>query len=332
MIFSQKKWDAAGELQPYIPIANTTSFRTFESALSDAFNLFVRPLLDRDMCIVLEELYENTEPSDKEYADPTREQAGARLLCLSQRANAILALWYDYHELNSLIDDSGVRKQEASNSNMPYKYQELAMIQSWKAKGFNALDDLLEFLERNILLFPEFKNSKNYTQKQAAIVRNTSEVDEYFAIGRSRLTFLRLKPHMKIIEDTLIAPRLGTTYRELILNLQEDKPERKFQTLREKLIPCVVFYAMRRMLIQTGDVTDKGLFFSSVTGENAAYERSQPADIENLNTLINRVQSDGDIYWNFVEDYLHAEFGQQKGALSQVPTFDNDNFKTILIV
>lgn len=331
MIFSKEKWNTAEELQRYISVSRSTSFDVFEAPLRNAYELFIRPLLGLDMCVVLDDIYLKTIPSEKDYLKATKEQVSAKLLYLAQRANSILALWYDYHELNTLIDDSGVRRQTGGNSDTPYKYQELAMKNAWKTKGFNALDDLLAHIERYISFFPEYADSGNYTGIVKALVRNAAEVDEYFSIGKSRLVFLRLRPHIKIVEDTIIAPRLGKLYDDLKDHLQKKEVESKYQGLRLKLVPVVVFYALKRMLLQTGDLTDKGLFFQSVSGENSAYERMSPVSDEHLSQHSKQVQDDGDKYWSFVEQYLQDAFEVPISGSAKLPVFDNDN-KTIIIL
>lgn len=174
MIYSSTKWNSAGEIRPYISVAASLKFVVMKAPLRNAFEMFIRPLLGDSMTADLITYYSSTTPTEKE----------TRLLQLAQRANAYLAFWYDYAEMNVLITDAGVRRQESETAKTPYKYQEKALKDGWKEKGFNALDDLLSYVEKEIETFPHFAESPNYTSAKTDIVRTASDVDEFYYIWK----------------------------------------------------------------------------------------------------------------------------------------------------
>lgn len=79
-----------------------------------------------------------------------------------------------------------------SHSSQVYKYQEDNLRTSLRNKGFNALDELLEFLYAHIAEYPEFATSQAYQDRKSAIVRSTADVNDVCFINGSRIIFLRL--------------------------------------------------------------------------------------------------------------------------------------------
>ena len=87
MIFSEEKWNNGKEIGQHIKVSSAFDFNVIRPALYDAFNLFIVPVLGKEMSDHLVDIYK--ESSEKE-EDKT-------FLSLSQRANANLALWYGFN-------------------------------------------------------------------------------------------------------------------------------------------------------------------------------------------------------------------------------------------
>jgi len=334
MIFSSEKWSDADEIKRYIAVSTALSFQVVQPSLLSAFEQFIRPVIGDEMCVVLQEIYDNgPDPQVVEDLDgviPDTEERDSRLLFLAQRANAFLAFWYDYDELNVTISDAGVRRAEGDSSKTLYKYQEQSIRSSLRNKGFNALDDLIRFLEANVSSYSEFEGSDLYANIKKSIVRSTAEVDQFYLISGSRLVFLRLKSHFRVIEDTIIAPRLGDTYATMITELAKETPDEKYVKLREKLIPVMVFYAVQRAIRETGSLTDKGLFFSALQGSDNSIEASSPVSDERLTAQASRAEADALSYWKLVESYLKKTLSVTISTGSMIPNRNNTDKKSFL--
>jgi len=317
MIFSSSKWNNAAEIRPYISVAKSTQFATLEAPLRNAFENFIRPLLGETMTEKLIQYYASSSPTAKQ----------TRLIQIAQRANAFLAFWYDYSEMQLLIDDSGSHRQESESQKTPYKYQEQTLKEGWKTKGFNALDNLLEYLEINIQDFPDFLQSSNFTILKKLIVRSTREVDDCYWINNSRIIFLRLKPHFRTVTDTIIAPRLGNVYDDMINSLTAQSPDQKYTKLREMLVPVVVFYAVSRLLRESGSLTERGLFFETLKASDDAYN-TNPVSLEQIAPQAAMAEGDAISYWGIVEKYLKSELSYTPTTGNRLPKFDNNDKKS----
>lgn len=327
MIFSEEKWAGGNELRPYIAVSNSLSFVTFRPAFLNAFGLFIRPVVGDGVVNKLQEIYDGI--TDISLITEDTPEKDIRLLYYAQRASAFLAFWYDYDEMQVLIGDAGVKRQESEKVKTPYKYQELSLKEGFRQKGFDALDNLIAFLEENTEDYPEYKDSEYYTQTRESIVRNTKEVNRYYNINNSRLVFLRLKTNFRIIEDTVIAPRLGfDLYDDFKAAISDENPEEKYAVLREKLIPVVVFYAVRRLIRDTGSVTDRGLFFQSLKGNEGSYMSNDPVTGSNQALQASEAEADAISYWLLAEQYLKTEFDISRSHAGKVPNRDNNGKKS----
>ncbi|HRZ98346.1 MAG TPA: hypothetical protein P5084_12390 [Paludibacter sp.] len=320
MIFSYSKWENAAEIRPYVSVARSTQFSNLEASLLSVFENFIRPLLGETMTAKLIAYYSADDPTDKQ----------KRLIEIAQRANALLAFWYDYSEMQLLIDESGSHRQESDTQKTPYKYQEQQLRDGWKMKGFNALDSLLEYLELNVSDFSEFAASANYTLLKKEIVRSTKEAHECYWINNSRIIFLRLKPHFRIVTDTIIAPRLGDIYTDMITSLTGTTPDAKYTKLREKLIPVVVFYAVSRLLRESGSLTERGLFFEMLKAGDDVHN-TQPVGMEQIAPQAAMAEGDAISYWTIAEKYLTKELGYSSTTGTRLPKFNNTDKKYFIV-
>jgi len=312
MIFSPEKWNNAGEIQPYISVGKGLKFATVQAPLLSSFEMFLRPLLGDALTADLIAYYTDADSGNKQN----------RFVQLAQRANALLAFWYDYDEMQLLISDTGSKRQESDHEKTPYKYQEQALKNGWKVKGFNALDDVLSFLELEKSTFENYNGSASKTD----IVRTTAEVDKYYFISGSRIILLRLRPHFQIVVDTIISPRLGSIYTNLIAELVKETPDPKYTKLREALIPVVVFYSVARLMRETGSLTDKGLFFETLKNTDDAVNTSPVSD-GRMNTQATMAEADAINYWKIAEKLMKSTLEYTGNTGSKMPKRDNNDKK-----
>jgi hypothetical protein len=317
MIFSKQKWDSGAEIRPFVTVAYNTEFDIFEAPLRGAWDAFLMPLLGTDLAADITTIY----------GKPDAEVKEKQLLYLAQKANALLSMWYNFDEINTYISDSGMFRQESGDSKTLYKYQQQSLKDTWKNKGFNALDELLAYLEKESETFSNFAACPGNTLFKSAIVRNTSAVSEYYFINNSRLVFLRLLPHFRTVERTVIAPRLKTVYSEMVTALSGANPAEKFVKLRDALVPVVVNYSVARLMKETGSLTDRGLFFETFTQTDDMVTTSTVSD-DRMMMQATMAEWDAVMYWGLVEMILKSDFQFTSSVSSRIPKRDNNNKKS----
>lgn len=316
MIFSIEKWDEGKEIRPFVSVAQDTEFETFEAPLRAAWDAFLMPLMGETLTDNLISFYQKADASAAE----------KQFVYLSQRACAYLAMWYSFDELNTYISDGGMFRPDGDTRKTLYKYQQQALKDTWKNKGFNALDELLAYLESKPDDFTNFASCPGNTLFRSAIVRNTQDVDDYCFINRSRLVFLRLLPHFRTVERTIVAPRLGEIYSNLLAELGKATPDEKYIKLRNALVPVVVNYAASRLMRETGSLTDRGLFFETLT-QTEDMVTTSPVSDDRMMMQATMAEGDAIAYWRLVEIVLKAEFEYTASSAGRVPKRNNNDKK-----
>lgn len=324
MIFSKEKWSDSDELNKFIPVSAALSFEKVESSLEDAWRLFVLPLLGEELAKEINSIYT--------MADPTGLQREVLGEC--QRAVANLAFWYNFTELNIRITDQGMQRQESDGSfKQTYKYQEDLLRNSFKNKGFNALDRLIELFDKHQAIFVTYEQSPAYAARKQAIVRKTAEVDAIYFINKSHLIFLRLVPIIKMMEETSLQIALGQKLYQALKDNLKNQTEQIGRTtteeLRQQCIPFVVFKSLAELVRTTGSITDRGLYFAQLHAGDGNMSLS-PAELETALAMAQQFETNASRYLsvltNFIEANLPDYFG---GRTSDVFDRDNDHKRTV---
>lgn len=253
MIFSKEKWNGGKEISAYVPTSSSLSFQKMESSLSSAQQMFLLPLVESKLMQKIEDTYASQD---------TASDDALHLLTLAQRAVANLAFWHDFDALNLRITDQGFQRQGSGEWQGAYKYQEDRMRENFKNRGFNALDALLDYVEDNIGLYPEYKETRCWTDRSQAIVRSPREASRIVCIYGSHIVFMRLQAEFPTVEEYHLKPILGDVlYSDLRkwLSGTEDFPQLGFHldTFRLACADYVVRMAVVRLMKQTGSFTDR---------------------------------------------------------------------------
>ena len=326
MIFSIEKWDNAAELNKFIPVSAALSFESVQSSLEDAWRLFVLPLLGDALAEEVEAYYKDGEASVLQL----------RVLEECQRAIANLAFWYNFNELNIRISDQGMQRQESDGSfKQTFKYQEDQLRASFRNKGFNALDRLIDIFDKNQKDFPLYEQSPAYASRKSAIVRSTAEVDANYFINNSHLIFLRLKPIFKFFEDTMLQPILGLElYNALMKAIKQGDTyigETTTEELRLRCVSFVVLKSIAQLIRQTGSLTDRGLYFAQLN-EGDGNISARPADKEAALSLVGDIEQQAEAYHNQLMNFIRFSLPEfYKGRQSDVLNRDNNHKRSVFL-
>lgn len=249
---------------------------------------------------------------------------------------ANLAFWYNFDELNIRISDQGMQRQESDGSfKQTYKYQEDQLKTSFKNKGFNALDRVIDLLDKHQKDFPLYEQSPAYASRKSSIVRSTAEVDANYFINNSHLIFLRLKPIFKLVEESGLRAVLGESlYKDLLKAIKDGETtigDTTTEELRLRCVSFVVFTSIAELMQQTGTLTDRGLYFEQIhEGDgNLSVKPARPGDLmvrvdnlrKNADTCLNQLM-------NFIQLNLPTYY---KGRQSDVLNRDNNHKRTVFL-
>ncbi len=329
MFFSSTKWNNGQEMNDIIPVSSALSFEKVESSLATADELYLLPVFGSALMATLEAIYaQETLSSDEQ-----------RLIRIFKSAEANLAFYANYDTLQLRITDQGFQRQTTENFGTPYKYQEDRIRNTFKNRGFNAIDAALDLLEASFSSLSGYSTMPALVSSKTDIVQRTSEVSAVHFINNSRLVFLRLVPIMLAVSENELRPLIGwNLYTAMQTALSagtadaqvgDSDPARSYEELRKNCIPFVVKKAVAQLLRETGSLTDRGLYFigqAAGSSDNAiadpasrreAHDAAAIAESEaatNANTLLSIIE------WKWPE-----YFG---GHPSDVFKRDNNDKKT----
>jgi hypothetical protein len=332
MLFNEVENIGAKEIKKYISVNVTTNFNTIKPYIETAEAEYIKKLVGDDQYDELVEYYVH---------HVAAEERMDNLLTLVQKALINLAYFRGFPILIVKIGDGGVYRNETEKQKGPYKYQELGLREMFKTDGFNGLDAVLEYLETNIEIFPLFKASDNYTVFKGSFINTTSEFEEQYKIGNSRIVFLKLKKFIKQAEDFNIIPAIGRAY------FDELKEEIAENNISEENIPVIEFiraavanHAIARGVTQIGiSITDNGIFYQTATGGQFDYKNENLLKPDEVNALFKNARDTGDSYLALLKDFLHeniADYATYAASSAYDSTNashirDNSNKKTFWI-
>jgi len=190
------------QLRKTVKLNTAIPFETVEPFLQTARDMYLVRYLGTELVEILEDV-----------AVPER---ATKLLALTRLALGPLALWCGNAELSVRFSDSGftVSKQDGATGYVPASDTKIAKIEeSLERRGFQYLDQVLEYLETNADLFPEWKASRFYTLRGGNYIQTATQFQEIglVDIDYSRLTFESLRPSMGMIELRFINEMIGET-------------------------------------------------------------------------------------------------------------------------
>ena len=223
------------EIKQFLAVGAGTDFNRLKPHIRNAETAYLRPLLGIGLFKELQDFYDNP---------PENPLVGenilfSELLSLVQRSLIHLTYWSGFQVLNATISDGGFKRTENEKVKSLFKYQEVELKEYFKTTGFNGLDEILFYLEMEIkkseaesVNFKSFIDSDAWTILKSSFIPDTNAFNSIIFINHSRLTFLRLKSPIQLVEDLNIKPILGETiFNEIKLEMVKPKPAEKVNVI-----------------------------------------------------------------------------------------------------
>jgi hypothetical protein len=290
------------EIKQFLAVGAGTDFMRLKPHIQNAEAAYIRPLLGPDLFAYLAAYY--TSPDS--VTDEAKRTLCAELLALVQRGEIHLTYWSGFQVLNATISDGGFKRTENEKVKSLFKYQEDELKQYFKTTGFNALDEVLEFLEIHKADFASEMGTADWLIQKGLFIRDTKTFNSIVFINGSRLTFLRLKPMIQLTEDLYIRPILGeSAFQEIKTGLiSESIPEKVTKILPFIQKPLGYLAASMLMEETSADLTESGLYFESREATNNLIANRLPANSERINLLVRKYKALGDNFLENLKSYL----------------------------
>ena len=314
------------------------SYESLVSHLNNAQNAFIIPTLGKEMFQALEDFHQNeakekiTSPEFnmlyREGAISEEDHAYRILLWFSQHAMVHLSYFIGFDVLNAYISDQGFRRQESETVKSMFKYQEDSLKKYFHETGMNSIDTMLEILEGNLDHFSEFGDQ--HTLLKSRVIPDTKTFNTHYHINNSRVVFMRLRQHMKMVEELELEPVLGKANMAYILTeLAKASPEAKVQLIMPYLRDPVAFLSTARLMEETGaEITERGLYY---TGLRSIMDSglNLPTEEPRVKELVARNKRIGQEYLARLKQYMMQNgWDMPEGPRSRMISVDNSGRKT----
>lgn len=251
-------------LREYLSVNGSVDHDNVKPYLLKAERSLLKPLIGTAQLAVF----------DATTTDPIIEEAQK----LAQEAVANFG-YYLYLPMNAVqISDSGIHVVDNENTKTATDKQFKELQRSFKKSGHEALDELLEYMERSPDLFPEWFQSETYTVYSQLLVNKTSVFNKWFYIFNSRQTFVALKSNIQIVEDRFIKAPLGI---ELLTALKTNQTNTNRKEAKELLQKSIVAFTI--ML-----TVDNGMFILDAQGIHMRFDAlPYESTVTNINLKVN---------------------------------------------
>jgi hypothetical protein len=335
MLLSKEKNPKMEEIRKFIPVSTASDFDTIAPHINNAERDYLIPVIGQETYSDLLRWYAGEfygSGSSSGTPDPDKTQWD-ELLLLVQASVAHIAFWIGFDLINSYITDDGFKRVESEKVKSLFKYQEDALKKYFRTNGFNGLDTVLQYLENNIEAFPKFAVSDQYTVLKSSFIPNTAVFNKIVFISNSRLTFLRMIPHMQLIEETDIRLVMGeVALAELKDEMVKDNPN----TTKTAVVPLVqkaiAFLASAMLMEESGaDLLDNGLYFTANIAISNNDTEKKPASTDRIASLVRRNRNFGNAYLDQIRSYLvahAADWSDVAISTGKVLRRDNTDKKT----
>lgn len=215
------------ELQQYLKVDSTFPVKSIDAYQHDAIDDQLREVLSDEQLKLLCDWYKAGQQADTKLS---------ALLPYAQRVVARFAFMKAAPNLDLKLSDSGFGVVSTDSVAPASKDRVNRFVQALEADGWNAVEQLIRFLEKNKADYPTWVSSDSYTMQVRNFINSAEEFDKFVNIGKSRLKFKEFRQEMDVVEQLIVIPVIGDALAD------EIKGEIKDESLSEankKLLPLI---------------------------------------------------------------------------------------------
>lgn len=212
------------EIDIFLPTSVQESAESILTLAADAEETHLLPVLGRELFDHVDELYREvgldddwTLPKNGKDADP-----GERLVRLCQEVVVYMTLADNAGLFSVSMNDAGLNTPSTQGYEEADDKRIDRFVKDAFKKGHRAIDRLLLFLEEDACsVEPKFsdkwKSSRYYYLNHDTLFTTAVEFNRYVSIDESREWFVKLLPDIRFCSDTYLAPQVGYTLMESLV-------------------------------------------------------------------------------------------------------------------
>lgn len=175
---------------------------------------------------------------DAWYDVPSPNIPYTNLLPHVQRALAQFAVYLASADWDIQIGQQGFQTISSGNNTMvPASTHRVERFNKNREQmGYDAIEVMLRFLEKNKADYPDWVNSPAYTWSTELLIPNAEEFDKLVSIAGSRLQYMKMRPEMKNIEILELEARIS---KAMLDTIKLQAASSSLNTANEKVYPLL---------------------------------------------------------------------------------------------
>lgn len=203
---------------------------------------------------------------------------------------------------NVTITDNGVMATHSETMKPAFEWQVKQVIREYMFGGYDALEDMLLYLEENAATYTDWDSS----EARELMVQNADQYQEYVNIGNKRRIYNLLKPVIRRVQRNVASVASEDLYDELVTQMKADT----LTANNMKLIRDVRGYVAHQTYAEALDelgviVDDEGVHLLNTAFASTVNART-PAETERLENIKLRHESIAKGYLKDLDDYLQT--------------------------
>jgi len=181
--------------------------------------------------------------------------AQTALLPYVRRPLALLTMHEHVKTGNIQITESGVQRHESENYKTAYKYQENQYKEQMRRLGYEAIEEMINFLHDNLVDYSDYASSSAYTRSTSYLINSAAAWRDSYNFEANRYTFELLLPVIDDVEnigiaDCISADELSTLRTAYHADTASAKQKTVIKLLQRAIAQFTFALAVKRNLVQ----------------------------------------------------------------------------------
>lgn len=297
------------EIRNFLPVIASYEYDTVKSYLNRAEKEFLIEHISPVLYTVLDNAYNNDNLTER----LTKLLPYAQAVVVNYGFNIFVPVG------NISISEKGLHMHTEESLKPAPLWAKEELQNTLKDAAFFDLEALLMFLDENQNDYPEWVDSNAYSRNKSLFIQYSKEFSEYYNIGNSYRTFVRLKSILKDVQEDKISTVLGEDYYEELVekHLDEDTNPDDKNVLRKVKKALVYFTVADACRLLPVEITDMGLTIRSYNGFSINQQINSANDIK-VNKLMKACEEKALKYVEELKNYLN-----KTASATVLPTYYN---------
>ncbi len=234
------------DIKSIINVVGTFNFDAVSPYLEPAQERYLTKYLSDDLLDALLARYNNPSEAEPESEEEVVVETNAALDLLMPYAQKVLAKFAFYlavPKLDVQITSAGFVVTSNSSVSPASDKRVAAFRAAMEIDGWDMVESMLKFLEKNKNNYPTWVASSAYTTTYETFINCADDFDKIIRINRSRLEFQNLIPDMINVELLRIEPAISSEFATVIRNeIKSGEISERVNAILPNIRRAVAFY------------------------------------------------------------------------------------------